>query len=316
VRLDRRFYGDAPRPRVIPPNLHITASLTLACHALMNGGAVVIPPAYDAHSLFGAVARFGVTHLTMPPAHVAMMLPLLDVKAPAFPGLKHLRLLGATPATALLDEIRRKVTPNVHLPYATTELGVISMATPDILALAPSSSGRVPADAAVEVIGPDGEVLPAGRSGELRARVPGMPLRYFGGVDAERFRGGWFHPRDYGYVASDGLLYVQGRIDEVINVGGRKLAPTHAESILEERGGIREAAVFPIEDMGVAALVVANGAIDWRALDEFARARLEIFAPRRYYEVEEIPRNVMGKIVRGELAALAESDRATLRHPP
>jgi len=300
---------------VLPPNLHITASLTLACHALTTGGAVVFPKGYDAHSLFEAVARFGVTHMMMPPAHVAMMLPLLDAKGPAFPGVRHLRLLGATPAASLLDEIRRKVTPNVYVPYATTELGVISIATPGILAVAPASSGRVTPDAEVQVIGPDGRVLPAGQSGELRARVPAMPLRYFGGADPERFREGWFHPRDYGYIGTDGFLYVQGRIDEVINVGGRKLAPAYAEAVLEERDEVREAAVFAIEDMGVAALVAANGAVDWKALDEFARGRLEIFAPRRYYEVEEIPRNAMGKIVRSGLAELAASGRATLRHP-
>ena len=315
LRLDRRFYGEAPRPRAIPPNLHVTASLTLACHALTNGGALVFPPGYDAQSLFVAIARFGVTHLTMPPAHVATMLPLLDVTEPAFPGVKHLRLLGATPTPALLDEIRRKLTPNVFVPYATAELGVISIATPEILAVAPASSGRVCADAQVQVRGSDGSILPMGQAGELLLRVPGMPLGYFGGADPERFRDGWFHPRDYGYLGPDGLLYVQGRIDEVINLGGRKLAPTYAESILEERGDVREAAVFPIEGMAVAALVVARGPVDWRALDAFAQKRLKVFAPQRYYEVGEIPRNVMGKIARRELAALAESDRATLRHP-
>ncbi|HLX24431.1 MAG TPA: hypothetical protein VKR38_13885, partial [Usitatibacter sp.] len=63
------------------------------------------------------------------------------------------------------------------------------------------------------------------------------------------------------------------------------------------------------------AVVVPKGPIDWSALDAFASGRLEAIAPRRYYEAAAIPRNDMGKIRRPELAALAQSPDATLRHP-
>jgi len=314
-RLDRRFYGDEPRPRVIPPSLHITASLTIACHALAKGGSVVFPPSYEGAPLFATILRFGVTHMIMPPAHMALLLPLLQGGAPAFPSLTHLRLLGATPSVALLDEVRRKVTPNIYVPYATTEMGVISIATPKILAAAPASSGPVAPDAQVEVVGEDGSVLAPGTPGELLVRVPAMPRGYYGDAEPERFRDGWFHSRDLGYIGSDGLLYVQGRIDDVINVGGRKVLPSYAEKILEEQAGVREAAIFPMDALSVAALVVANGPIDWGALDVFAKQRLGIFAPHRYYEVGALPRNAMGKVRRPELMRLAATDAARLRHP-
>jgi len=314
-RLDRRFYGDHPRPRVIPPSLHITASLTIACHALAKSGAVVFPPGYEGAPLFSTVLRFGVTHMIMPPAHMALLLPLLQDNAPAFPSLAHLRLLGATPSAAMLDEVRRKVTPNVYVPYATTEMGVISIATPQVLAVAPASSGPVAADAQVRVVGEDGRDLPAGMSGELLVRVPAMPRGYYGNAEPERFRDGWYHSRDLGCIGPDGLLYVQGRIDEVINVGGRKVLPGYAEKILEEQPGIREAAIFPIDSLSVGALVAARAPIDWAALDLFAKQRLGIFAPRRYYEVDALPRNAMGKVRRSELPRLAAGGAAILRHP-
>ncbi|HEY2629950.1 MAG TPA: class I adenylate-forming enzyme family protein [Usitatibacter sp.] len=314
-RLDRRHYGEAERPRVLPPNLHVTAALSLACHALTRGGTVVFPPGYDAASLTATIQRFDVTTLTFPPAHIAMMLPTLPENGPAFPTVTHFRLMSTAPSAAFLEELRRKVTPHVFVPYSTTETGVIAIATPELLEKEPGCAGRIVPDAELEVIGEGGRVLPPNTPGEIRVRTPGMPRGYFGNADATRFRDGWFHPRDTGYVTEEGVVYIQGRIDEVINVGGRKLAPRHAEAILEEDPAVREAAVFPLDAMTVGAIIAAKGPIDWTHLDEFARTRLEVFAPVRYYEVAELPRNPLGKIRRPELPALAVSAGATLRHP-
>ena len=319
-RLDRRFYGDTPQPRVLPPNLHITGAITLACHALCTGGAVVLPIGYELQPFLQTIARFGVTHVTLPPSHLARMLPLMRVDAPAFPLVKHLRLLGATPTPALLEEVRRKFSPNVYLPYSTIETGVISIATPETLAAEPESSGRIAPGAQIEVIDENGRVLPPGTVGELRVRVEGMAKGYFGGEDADRFRDGWFYPRDRGRISSDGLVFVEGRFDDVINVGGRKLAPWLAEGILEQQPGVAEAAVFVLEETAagplLAALIVASGRpIEWPRLAQSVFTKLEVMAPQRYYEVARLPRNTLGKLVRDELRALATSPGASLRHP-
>jgi len=315
LRLDRRYYGHEAKPRVVPQNLHVTAGLTLACHALSRGGAVVLPPSYDADSLFAAIARHEVSHVVFPPSHAALMVPLLKGDGPAFPKLTHFRMVGATPRPDFLEVVKRKFTPHVHVVYATTETGVIAVATPEILAKHPGTSGHVAPDVELQVVGGDGGTLPAGEVGEIRVRVPGMPRGYFGGAEPDRFREGWFYPRDFGYVTEDGYLYVQGRVDEVLNVGGRKLTPEVAESILLEHPGVIDAAVFPLDELSIGAIVVANGPVDWAALEAFARGRLEGLAPRRYFQGVEIPRNVMGKIRRSELMALAESNVVTLRHP-
>jgi acyl-coenzyme A synthetase/AMP-(fatty) acid ligase len=305
-RLDRRFYGDALRPRVIPPSLSITASMQLACHALCSGGTVVFPTGYDGVNLLAAIRRHGVTHVTMPPVNLAPMLGLLEGDTPAFPSITHLRLMGTTPSPAFVELARRKFSPNIYAPYSTMEVGVIALATPETLAIAPRSSGRVAPGARLEVIGEDGRVLPPGQSGEIRVAVEGMPTGYVGrDVDNSRFRDGWFHPQDRGYISSEGFVFVEGRIDEIINVGGRKLAPKYAESVLQDHPSVREAAVFAfepgVESVHIAAAIVPAGPLDWNALDQYARATLEFLAPRRYYEVDHIPRNARGKILRQEL---------------
>ena len=305
-RLDRRFYGETPRPRVIPPNLHITASIQLACHALCNGGVVVFPRGYDNANFLSAIRQYSVTHVTLPPANLALMLPALPEAGPAFPSIAHLRLMGITPSPAFLDVVRRKFSPHIYVPYSMSEVGVVALATPEILATVPRSSGRVVAGARLQVVGEDGEILPPGTPGEIRVAVDAMPTGYYGrDADPSRFRDGWFYPRDRGYVTADGLVYIEGRVDEILNVGGRKVAPAYAEAILEEHPGVQEAAVFPfeeaIEGIRLAAAIVPRGALDLNELATFAREKLEVFAPQRFFVVESIPRNARGKILRKDL---------------
>ncbi|MDQ3027105.1 MAG: acyl--CoA ligase [Pseudomonadota bacterium] len=92
-RLDRMHCDVAPvprvlppAPRVLPPALHITIALNLAMHALCKGGVVVFPRGYGNEDFFEAIRSHGVTHVTVPPANLALMLAALPRDGPAFPG--------------------------------------------------------------------------------------------------------------------------------------------------------------------------------------------------------------------------------------
>jgi acyl-coenzyme A synthetase/AMP-(fatty) acid ligase len=236
------------------------------------------------------------------------MLALLPEDKPAFPTLAHLRLIGVTPPPALVEAVRRKVSPHVYIPYSTSEVGVVAMATPDIVVAAPGSSGRVVPGARLEVIDADGRPVAPGVAGEVRVAVDGMPAGYLGEAeDSKAFRDGWFYPRDRGRVSAQGLLYIEGRSDEILNVGGRKVAPATLEAMLAEQPGVREAAVFALDEgpggIRLGAAIVPGPALDWRSLAAFAQAHLDVLAPHRYFGVPSLPRNDAGKVVRRDLAA-------------
>jgi len=311
-RLDRRFYGDAPRARVIPPLLHITASLQLACHALCAGGSVVFPRSNELDDFFATIRTNAVTHVAVPPANLAAWVALFPDAGPAFPSITHLRIVGLTPSPALVELVRRRITPNAFATYSTSETGVVALATPEILAGVPGSAGRVTPGARLEVVDAEGAPLPAGTSGEIRVATDGMPGGYCGvDADAGGFRDGWFYPRDRGHVSADGLVFIAGRIDEILNVGGRKIAPEYLEALLLEHPRVRDAAVFALEEglggVRLAAAIVPEGGLQWGALADYARARFDVFTPVRYFKVSELPRNAMGKLRRRELAAWAAS---------
>jgi acyl-coenzyme A synthetase/AMP-(fatty) acid ligase len=307
-RMDRMACGDGRTARVIPPALHITAAVNLALFALSAGGTVVFPRDYENAAFFEAILRKGVTHVGLPPVHLALMLQGLGDTGPAFPSVRHLRLMGGTPSASLLSLARRRFSPHLYLPYAISEIGVVSMAGPEDLASAEGTSGRIEPGVRFEVLDESGSVLPAGRSGEVRIAIEGMPPGYCGpdAADRTRFRDGWFYPGDRGRISPEGLVFIEGRSDDIINVGGRKVTPGFVEKILEEHPAVREAAVFAagegLEGTRLAAAIVADAALDVGALHAFAQSRLSVLAPSRYFVVASLPRNAMGKLVRNGLA--------------
>jgi acyl-coenzyme A synthetase/AMP-(fatty) acid ligase len=314
-RLDRMECDVVEHPRVIPPNLHITTSLAQAMHALCKAGTVVFPHGYEPAPFFEAIRAHEVTHVALPAANVAMMLAALPATAPTFASIRHLRFLGGSPTVALLDLARRRFSPNVFVPYGLGEIGLVSMATPEVLLTEPRSAGPLLPDVRFEVLDAEGGVLPRGASGEVRVAFDGMATSYYGvdESDRTRFRDGWFYPHDIARLSEQGLVYVEGRIDDIINLGGRKVSPRFVELLLEEFPGVREAAVFvmgeSISGPRIAAAIVRSGPLDWRALGSHAASVLDLRAPARYVEVDSLPRNSMGKILRSELASWVEAHR-------
>ena len=297
TRVDRLDCDVVEFPRVLAPALHITLALNLAMHALCKGGTVVFPRGYGNPEYFDALRRHRVTHVALPPSNLALMLPALPPAGPAFPHVRHLRLLGSTPSRALLEEAGAKFSPHFCMPYGLGEVGVVAMASAGMLLEDPACVGPLAPGVRLEVL----------EGGEVRVSVPGMPADYFG-PDAglgTRFRDGWFHPGDRGRLGADGRLYLEGRVDHLINLGGYKVAPEYVESILMEFPGVREAAVFPeAGEAGasrLAAAIVPSGSLDWPALRAHAIARLHVMAPARYLEVASLPRNAMGKLERDQI---------------
>jgi acyl-coenzyme A synthetase/AMP-(fatty) acid ligase len=283
---------------------------------LCAGGTIVFPQAGDRDGLLLAINRCAVSHLIISPASMLPIVSVLPQQGMLLPTLKHLRLVGATPAAALLAKLRQHCTPNVCVPYGLTELGPISMADGEILLRHPDSAGRVYPWARVEIVDARGQPVAAGVSGEIRVAVDAMPVGYHRPDDDAdgKFRDGWFYPGDRARVSAEGLLFVEGRIDHILNIGGYKISPEKVEATLAEYPLVIEAAVHidvaaDGESRLLAAIVQAPGA-SLDGLAEFGRQRLGVMAPHTYRVVDKLPRNAMGKLQRDRLADLKASEVA------
>src|SRR5262249_20605597 len=168
------------------------------------------------------------------------------------------------------------------------------------------------AGAEIAIIGREGRRLAAGKRGEIALRGPTIARGYDNDVAAtdSAFRDGWFRTGDLGYLDRDGYLFIVGRIKDVINRGGQKIAPAEVEEALLSHPDVAEAAVFAIphgrlgEDVAAVVVLRPDAKVSAQKLGNFARERLARFkVPGLIRIVPEIPKTPGGKIKRGGLAA-------------
>ena len=126
-------------------------------------------------------------------------------------------------------------------------------------------------------------------------------------ANAASFTDGWFRTGDQGVLDAEGYLSLIGRLKEMINRGGEKIAPREIDDVLLQHPSVGEAVAFglPHERWGeeVAAAVVLKGEASEKDLLAFARERLADYkVPRKLFIVERIPRTATGKIQRRAVA--------------
>ena len=137
----------------------------------------------------------------------------------------------------------------------------------------------------VAVMAPDGRLLAAHEEGEVVTRGPNVTKGYESNPAANEtaFAHGWFHTGDQGFMDEDGFLKITGRLKEIINRGGEKIAPVEVDEVLMDHPAVHQAVTFamPHDKLGedvAAAIVLKEGMTCERA--RAARSRSE--AARRF----------------------------------
>lgn len=220
---------------------------------------------------------------------------------------------GQTPAP-LARQIMRTLCPTLVLTFGSNEAGIVSYYRVSAANYDPRCVGRILPWIEVEAVDEHDTPTPPGIKGALRFRsIRGdFPDRYIGAPEASAtaFREGWFYSGDIGSVSAEGLLFIEGRSQDVINTGGRKISPDIIERAFEEHQEIIEAAAFGAKNPGgleeLCIAVVGKKKLDIDALNTFCRERLGYDAPARIFQVPQMPRNEMGKVLREELARMAQ----------
>ncbi|ANN20933.1 AMP-dependent synthetase [Amycolatopsis orientalis] len=127
-------------------------------------------------------------------------------------------------------------------------------------------------------------------------------------LTAEAFDGDRFRTSDRGRWGPGGRLEILGRVDDMINTGGVKVAAAAVERVLAAQPGVRDACVVGVPDPewgeAVVALVVGAGC-DVDSLRAACRAEAgAAAAPKRVEFVEELPLRGPGKIDRAAVRNL------------
>ncbi|MBU1375099.1 MAG: AMP-binding protein [Alphaproteobacteria bacterium] len=197
--------------------------------------------------------------------------------------------------------------------YGTTETGMITGLAPADQLTKPGSSGMALKDVDIRIRDADGHDLAPGAEGEIWVKTPTTIHGYLNApalgpdtCDAD----GFFKVGDVGRLEADGHLYLTDRSKDMIVSGGVNIYPAEIEAVLADHPQVLAAAVVgvPDDDFGetpIAFLEMRPGAT--AQPDEIAAAihdRLASYKrPKAIHIIDELPRNLMGKVLKTELRA-------------
>ena len=170
------------------------------------------------------------------------------------------------------------------------------------------SAGHASPNCEIKIFSPEGTPLPLGEEGEVCVKGDHVTCSYWNETPerfASDFYDGYFRTGDCATMDADGNIYLKSRIKEMINVGGKKVAPMEVEDILNTIPGIKESACIGIPDPGVVlgevvkAFVVADDNLTDEEIMEQLRPQLEVYKlPVEIERINEIPKTSSGKIQR------------------
>lgn len=192
-----------------------------------------------------------------------------------------------------------------------------------IASLGKPLSGRIE----VRTLDADGNVIESDMDHPGRMSIKGDMIMagYWNNDELSRqtLKAGWLLTSDMIYTDNDGYVYMLGRADDIINVGGEKVSPIEVEDIAGTYPGINECACLGAADpdniLGqIPVLFISvNSSYNEQGFIKFLSERMEKYKlPKRFIVVEEIPRNRMQKIDRNKLREMLEhKDDLELMNP-
>ncbi len=156
--------------------------------------------------------------------------------------------------------------------------------------------------------------MPLVQVGEIVARGQRMMAGYWQQEAATRdtIRSGWVYTGDLGYRDEDDYIYLSGRAKDFIKRGGEMISPEEVEQVLMSHPHVDDAAVIGVADIQwgeeVRAVVVRRSdqlgedELQEQEMIEYCREKLAGFKrPRSIVFIDELPRNVMGKVMKRDL---------------
>ncbi len=213
-------------------------------------------------------------------------------------------LLGGAPAWPHLVQQAQAAGIPLAPTYGMTETASqVATLKPAEFRQGRTGSGRVLPHAAIAILSPTGDRLPANQVGQVTVQAESLAWGYYPDLPFA----GQFITDDLGYLDADGYLHIVGRSSHKIITGGENVFPEEVEAIARTVPGLAERLLdicvvgVPDDDWGeaVTALVVTEGLLREADLKAAIAPHLSRYKqPKHWLAVPHLPRNAQGKINR------------------
>jgi acyl-CoA synthetase (AMP-forming)/AMP-acid ligase II len=274
--------------------------------AFALGATLVLPDRFDPEDTLALIDERDATAASFVPVMIRRIVSLPDEVRSRY-DVSSLRIVLAS-GSAMSEDLRRAAMDvfgdTLYDLYGSTEVGWVTIARPSDIRERPRSVGK-PVPGIEVAIFKDGKKMPPGEIGELYIKSDIAFEGYTSGESKDMIDG-YMSIGDLGRVDEDGYLYIEGRADDMVVVGGENVYPVEIEGVLEDIDGVDEAAVagVPDDEYGqvLAAFVVGN--VSEEDVRKACEAELASFkVPRRIQILDALPRTSTGKVLKNELTA-------------
>ena len=299
---------------LVMPLFHIHGLVGALLSSLHAGASAHCPPGFHTLKFFAWLDQCEPTWYTaVPTMHQAVL-----ARAPRNAEViarRRLRFIRSSSAS-LPPQVMKQLEETFGCPaiesYGMTEASHQMASNP--LPPRPRKPGSVGIAAGPEVaiMDHDGNLLDRGQVGEVVIRGENVTAGYANNpkANAEAFTNGWFRTGDEGVIDADGYLSLTGRLKEIINRGGEKIAPREVDEVLMAHPAVAQVVTFamPHKNLGeevAAAVVLHDGQpVTEPELRRFVAEHLADFkVPHKIVFLPEIPKGATGKLQRIGLAA-------------
>ncbi|MFF0654894.1 AMP-binding protein [Micromonospora tulbaghiae] len=237
-----------------------------------------------------------------------MLQRLMEVAPPQpRPPLKVVAVSGSALPGNLATAFMDRYGDVLYNLYGSTEVSWASIAGPAELRAAPTTAGRPPHGTRLAILDDTGRPVRDGEVGRIFVGNEMLFEGYTSGAGRES-HDGLLDTGDLGRLNADGLLFVDGRADDMIVSGGENVFPSEVEDLIARLPQVREVAVIGVPDpdygQRLAAFLAlrAGETLDPEAVREYVRRYLARFSvPRDVVFVKYLPRNATGKVLTREL---------------
>lgn len=302
---------------LLPVPLHHAYGLTTMRTILYKGGTLVIQDGFASlRAMHMNIHENGCTCAYLIPAVIPMLLQQTRDNLPALLG----KLGKIEFCTAPLDIHTRKLLlkqlPNVRIynSYGATEAARVIYLKVSEEQNKMDSIGKAVPGVQINIVNVKNykEVLGPGRIGRLAVQGAVIMKGYYHSpnLSSQVLKNSLFLTGDIGYMDQEGYVYLLGRENDVLNIGGEKVSPQEIEDVALESGMIKECACIAkkdtnsvLGDVPVLFVVGKNPQEDvGPLLKKYLSEYLERFKiPADIISLSELPRNYMGKLDRNQL---------------
>ena len=205
------------------------------------------------------------------------------------------------------EELRRTLPRHtqIYIMYGATEASArLTYLEPDRFTEKIESIGKAIPGVTIKVLDDKGKVVPAGEIGEIIGSGPNIMKGYWKDEQATAcaLKNNCYHTGDLGYQDQEGFLFLTGRKDNLLKVGGHRINPQEIEEALMNTELIIEAVVLGIPDKLLGNKLIAivspisNGIIDREILAKCAERLPKYKLPSEIKLIRSLPKKASGKI--------------------